>query len=133
MSAYHDVDAEQELLKKLLGVGTLQVATPEALAAGLYWVLSMLRAKMDGSASCGRAEWMTPAQLEKHFGIGHSQMSAYVQAAKIDERVRKWVPETMEGVKGTTRFNVSDMEALYLVQRIDDEKAAQHERTRQKH
>lgn len=134
MSAGVDVDEEKATLSRLLGVGASPVATPEMLVAGLQWVITMIRAKIDASPIVGRAAWMTAAQLEKHFAVGHSQMQAFTDAAKTDKRVRKWIPETVAGVKGNVRYNVADFEARFLVSIIDNEKqTATNERKGKSH
>lgn len=106
---------EMQALRRLLG--DMPVVTTDALTVGLGWLLSTLKASLNNTGTEGKQEWATPEQVAQIYGVQRAQANEWLARLVEQGRVRRWQAETRKGTPGHMRYNLSDIEAAYAVER----------------
>lgn len=104
---------EESALCRLLGVGASPVATPENLAAGLRWVVSVFRKELAERPTVGGQVWVRLADIQARYGIGRSQACAWVQRLREMGLVRVQNPISGRSGKGDTFYYLPDIDAAF--------------------
>ena len=123
MSTGVDVDKEKAILSRLLGAGTSPVSTPEMLAAGLQWVLTMVRKELtECPGAGGECHYLTFSKLRQRFGYSKERMSSYLRRMRAENKVRIIQPTDKNGKTGDCRYHVGDVESWMLIAGYGQEK-----------
>lgn len=112
MSADVDVDEEKAILSRLLGSGL----STDGLAAGLQWVLAMVRKEIaERPCADGECPYLPLGKLRKRFGYSNERMNSYLRRMKAENKVRIIQPTDENGKKGDCRYHVGDVESWMLI------------------
>ena len=114
MSAGVDVDGEKAILSRLLGAGASPVSTPEMLAAGLQWVLMMVRKELAERPGTGGQEWGRVADVMRIYGVARSQANVWLARLRELGKVRVCNPISGAKGKGDTLYYLPDIEAAFM-------------------
>lgn len=110
---------DMKALRRLLG--NAPVVTPDALTAGLGWVMAQVKACLSDKPSGDRQEWGTVQQIAKLYGVERSQANEWVHMLVEQGKVRRWQADTPRGTKGYMRYNLADIAAAWAVDGLTGE------------
>ena len=112
MSRSVDVDEEKAILSRLLGSGL----STDGLAAGLQWVLAMVRKELaERPGADGECCYLPLGKLRQHFGYSKERMNSYLRRMRAENKVRIIQPTDENGKKGDCRYHVGDVESCMLL------------------
>lgn len=110
MSADVDVDEEKAILSRLLGSGL----STDGLAAGLQWVLAMVRKELAERPGTGGQEWGRVQDVMRIYGVSRSQANAWLDRLRELGKVRVGNPISGTKGKGDTLYYLPDIEAAFM-------------------
>lgn len=113
MSAGVDVDEEKAILSRLLGSGL----STEGIAAALQGLLTMIRAELAALPAQDDTVWMPAKSLAKRYDCDEKYIHTLIRQANARKPIRVWMPVSEEGKPGKTRYNVRDMDEVFLVEK----------------
>lgn len=111
---------EMKALRRLLG--DAPVVTPDALTAGLGWVMAQVRACLADKGVGGKQEWGTAQQVAKLYGVERAQANEWLNMLVEQGKVRRWQSDTPKGAKGYMRYNLADIASAWAVDSLTDER-----------
>ena len=123
MSRSVDVDEEKAILYRLLGVGESPVATPEMLAAGLQWTLSMMRKELAERPGVAGQEWGRVQDVQRIYGVSRSQAGTWVKRLRELGKVRIQNPISGVKGKGDTFYYLPDIKDAFTENALSHDKA----------
>ena len=109
MSADADVDTEKAILSRLLGSGL----STDGLAAGLQWVLTMVRKELAARPGVAKQEWVRVSDIQRIYGVCRSQASMWAKRLRELGKVRVQNPISGAKGKGDTFYYLPDIELAF--------------------
>lgn len=104
---------DEAALARLLGVGRDTVVTPDALSAGLRWVVATVRKIQEERPADGGQVWLRASDVAARYGVGRSQAHAWLVKLRELGKVRVQNPIAGKAGKGDTFYYLPDIEAAF--------------------
>lgn len=118
MSADVDVEAEKAILSRLLGSGL----STDGLAAGLQWVLAMMRKELAERPGVAGQEWVRVQDVQRIYGVSRSQADAWVKRLRELGKVRIQNPISGAKGKGDTFYYLPDIKDAFTENALSHDK-----------